>query len=130
MTRGGFAHNERSVFEIGASLAAARARGLGLADAERLTCIRTRHLAALESDSFDSIPGRAYARGFLRTYEGALGLDADLFCWLLARSGGATGQVLYERTLLRQGAPGSDDVRRSGKPVAGLAGLTPVNVVV
>jgi cytoskeleton protein RodZ len=68
------------VFDIGASLAAARrARGLELADAERLTCIRARHLAALERDAFDTLPGRTYARAFLRSYASALGLEADRF---------------------------------------------------
>ncbi len=68
------------MFDIGASLAAARqARGLELADAERLTRIRARHLAALEHDSFDALPGRTYARAFLRSYASALGLDADRF---------------------------------------------------
>jgi cytoskeleton protein RodZ len=68
------------VFEIGAELAAARrTRGLSLADAEALTCIRGRHLAALEAEQFDQLPGRAYARGFLRSYARALDLDAAVF---------------------------------------------------
>jgi hypothetical protein len=68
------------MFEIGASLAAARrARGLGVRDAERLTCMRARYLIALEEDRFDQLPGRAYARAFLRTYAAALGLRADEF---------------------------------------------------
>jgi cytoskeletal protein RodZ len=68
------------VFDIGASLAAAReSRGLSLADAERLTCVRSKYLAALEADNWDALPGRAYARAFLRTYASALGLDADKF---------------------------------------------------
>ena len=68
------------MFQIGASLAAARqARGLSLADAEQLTCIRAKQLAALESESFDRLPGRTYARAFLRSYAAALGLEADRF---------------------------------------------------
>jgi transcriptional regulator with XRE-family HTH domain len=68
------------VFDIGASLAAAReSRGLSLADAERLTCVRSKYLVALEADNFDALPGRTYARAFLRTYASALGLDADKF---------------------------------------------------
>jgi transcriptional regulator with XRE-family HTH domain len=66
------------VTDLGSSLAAAReARGLSLADAERLTNIRARHLAALERDDYDALPGRTYARAFLRTYARALDLDAD-----------------------------------------------------
>jgi cytoskeleton protein RodZ len=68
------------VFDIGASLAAAReTRGYSLADAERLTNVRGKYLAALESGDFDALPGRTYARAFLRTYETALGLEADRF---------------------------------------------------
>jgi hypothetical protein len=68
------------LFEIGGSLAAARkGQGLTPTDAERLTVLRGRYLAALESDDFDALPGRVYARAFLRTYADALGLDADRF---------------------------------------------------
>src|SRR3954451_18420741 len=68
------------MFEIGASLAAARrARGLGLRDAERITCMRVRYLSALEEERFDALPGRTYARAFLRTYATALGWRADRF---------------------------------------------------
>jgi len=68
------------VFDIGASLAAAReSRGLSLVDAERLTCVRGKYLAALEQNDCDALPGRTYARAFLRTYASALGLDADKF---------------------------------------------------
>lgn len=68
------------MFEIGPSLRAARtARGFDIADAEELTCLRARHLVALEDERFDDLPGRAYARAFLRSYAGTLGLDADMF---------------------------------------------------
>jgi len=71
---------ESTVFDVGASLAAAReTRGYSLADAERLTNIRAKYLSALERDDFDVLPGRAYARAFLRTYASALGLEADRF---------------------------------------------------
>jgi hypothetical protein len=66
------------MIEIGASLAAARhARGLELRDAERLTCMRSRYLVALEQERYDDLPGLTYARAFLRTYANALDLDAD-----------------------------------------------------
>jgi Helix-turn-helix domain len=68
------------VFEIGPSLAAARqARGLELPDVEALTRIRVNQLAALERERFDQLPGRAYARAFLRTYATALDLDPELY---------------------------------------------------
>jgi cytoskeleton protein RodZ len=68
------------LFEIGASLTAAReAQGLVLADAERLTRLRAGYLRALEEDRFEALPGRTYARAFLRSYADALSLDADRF---------------------------------------------------
>ncbi len=68
------------MFDIGASLAAAReTRGYSLADAERLTNVRVKYLSALERTDFDALPGRTYARAFLRTYATALGLEADRF---------------------------------------------------
>ncbi len=68
------------MFDVGASLAAAReARGYSLADVERLTNVRGKYLAALERNDFDALPGRTYARAFLRTYATALGLEADRF---------------------------------------------------
>lgn len=66
------------MFEIGGSLAAARrARGFELVDVEALTRIRAKQLAALEAERWDDLPGRAYARAFLRSYASALDLDAD-----------------------------------------------------
>jgi len=69
-----------TLFDIGGSLAAARkGQRLTPSDAERLTCLRGKYLAALENDDFDALPGRVYARAFLRTYADTLGLDADRF---------------------------------------------------
>lgn len=233
-----------AVFDVGASLAAAReTRGLSLADAERLTCIRAKYLAALERGDWSALPGRTYARAFLRTYAHALDLDPDRFvaafeelmpepedqaiglpppprrrpgrgsaaaavvvvvaaaivgweathrtsrtlppasasaatvhrssgvlgthhtrrtttrarpaapaplvvratrgdCWLLVRRGGAGGPVLYEGTLrqgstvrfaaprvwVRLGAPGMVEAQRGGERVAGLTGMSPLDV--
>lgn len=41
--------------------------------------MRVRYLKALEEERFDALPGRTYARAFLRTYANALGLQADAF---------------------------------------------------
>jgi cytoskeleton protein RodZ len=69
-----------TLFDIGGSLAAARkGQRLTPSEAERLTCLRGKYLAALEQNNFDALPGRVYARAFLRTYADALGLDADRF---------------------------------------------------
>ncbi len=61
---------------LGEELRRARvARGLSLAQAERLTKIRAVHLAALEEERFADLPPRPYAKGFVRAYALALGLD-------------------------------------------------------
>ncbi|HEY3922900.1 MAG TPA: helix-turn-helix domain-containing protein [Gaiellaceae bacterium] len=68
------------MFAIGGSLAAARkGQGLTPSDVERLTCLRGRYIAALEDDDFTALPGRTYARAFVRTYSATLGLDANSF---------------------------------------------------
>jgi hypothetical protein len=54
-------------------------RGLTLPDVERATHIRSRYLSALEEDRFDTLPGPAYAKGFLRTYADFLGLEEQRF---------------------------------------------------
>ncbi len=51
--------------------------GLSLEEVAGRTRIRTRHLAALEDERFDTLPGEAYLVGFLRSYAQALGLDPD-----------------------------------------------------
>jgi hypothetical protein len=68
------------MFEIGSSLREARERrGLSFADVERGTRIRPRYLRALEEETFDQLPGRVYAKGFLRGYADFLGLDGQRF---------------------------------------------------
>lgn len=63
---------------LGATLRAAReARGLSLAQAERLTKIRALFLAALEEERYADLPPRPYAKGFVRAYALALGLDSE-----------------------------------------------------
>ncbi len=68
------------MFEIGNTLRETRLRRrLDLMEAEQDTKIRSRYLAALETEEFDVLPGAVYARGFLRTYATYLGLDAQRF---------------------------------------------------
>lgn len=63
---------------IGDRLRNAReAKGLTLQAAEGLTRIRAPYLEALEAERFDRLPGPVYAKGFLRAYAAALGLDPD-----------------------------------------------------
>jgi cytoskeleton protein RodZ len=68
------------MFEIGPSLREARLRkGIELNDAERATKIRGKYLRALETESFDILPGQAYIKSFLRSYADYLDLDGQLF---------------------------------------------------
>jgi hypothetical protein len=61
---------------IGKRLAEARAAlGVELAEVEQRLKIRSLYLRAMEEEHWDSLPGAAYARGFLRTYADYLGLD-------------------------------------------------------
>lgn len=63
---------------IGRRLRSARRRlGVDLADVERVLRIRAKHLEALEEERFDALPGRAYARAFLREYAAYLRLDGE-----------------------------------------------------
>ena len=61
---------------VGQDLRAARLRrGDDLASVSRVLKIRKDHLEALEEDRLESLPGRTYAVGFVRSYADYLGLD-------------------------------------------------------
>jgi cytoskeleton protein RodZ len=61
---------------IGETLRKARhSRHLELADVSRATKIRPKLLDAIEEERWEAIPGRAYARSFVRTYAEFLALD-------------------------------------------------------
>lgn len=61
---------------IGEALKRAREeKGFKLAEAAGALCIRVQYLEALEENDFGSLPGAAYAAGFIRTYANFLGLD-------------------------------------------------------
>jgi hypothetical protein len=63
---------------IGKTLREARAkRRVDLAEAEAATKIRGRYLRAIENEEWDALPGETYARAFIRTYAGYLGLDGE-----------------------------------------------------
>jgi cytoskeletal protein RodZ len=66
------------VIGIGSALRTARQeRGKTIEEAARDTKIRSEYLEALESESFDSLKGDVYVRGFLRSYAQYLGLNPD-----------------------------------------------------
>jgi cytoskeletal protein RodZ len=51
--------------------------GRDLRTVAQVLCIRHAYLEAIEKGDFDSLPGTAYAIGFLRTYADFLGLDGE-----------------------------------------------------
>jgi len=73
---------------LGATLRETRnRRKIDLTEVEAATKIRVRYLRAMENEEWDLLPGDAYARGFVRTYAGYLGLDADRLAEQLRRRG-------------------------------------------
>ena len=63
---------------LGETLRRARqAKGITIEDAERVTRIPKKYLEALEVEDYGILPAPVYARGFLRSYAGYLGLDAQ-----------------------------------------------------
>ena len=61
---------------IGEALRSAReAQGKSLDDAAAATRIRSTYLQALEEERFGELGGSVYAKGFLRSYAGYLGID-------------------------------------------------------
>ncbi len=73
------------------------AKGITLEQAEEDTKIRKRYLQALEDGDYDIIPGRVYAKGFLRNYATYLGLNQE--------------EIMMEYKLL--GMPVKDDYART-----------------
>jgi cytoskeleton protein RodZ len=65
---------------VGQDLRTARLeRGDDLLSISRSLKIRTEHLEALEENRIESLPGRTYAVGFVRSYANYLGLDSNAF---------------------------------------------------
>ena len=63
---------------LGEKLKAARENmGLSLREVEEATKIRKKYLQALENEEFDVIPGKTYAKGFLKIYAKFLNLDHE-----------------------------------------------------
>lgn len=121
---------------IGAALATARARaGLEIAEVEQRTKIRARYLRALEDERWAELPSAAYAKGFLRTYAGLLGLDAELLVDEYRRQVEARrdeqGRPLGEQVLEHRRRPGQQPRRITPLTVAlGVIALVAVVVAV
>ncbi len=61
---------------LGETLRRARLeRGITFEDAERVTRIPRKYLEALETENYGILPAPVFARGFLRSYSGYLGLE-------------------------------------------------------
>ncbi len=100
----------------GATLRAAReARRLDLGHIAAETRIPRRHLEAIEADNYESLPSRAYAIGFTRTYARVLGLD-DAAIVEAVRAELADGSM--RRTVPQSGMEPGDPARL---PSSGLA---------
>src|SRR5450432_2637735 len=69
---------DRPLGSVGQELRRVReSRSLDLAQISNVLKIRKNHLAALEEDRIDKLPGRTYAVGFVRSDAQYLGSDAD-----------------------------------------------------
>lgn len=79
-------------------------RGFTLQEISGATKISMRHLEALESNDFPTLPGGVFNKGFLRAYATFIGLDAEEMI----------NHYLYELSLQhRQTRPQGDGRRRS-----------------
>lgn len=72
---------------VGSRLRDAReTRGLTLEDVAQITKISRTHLGAIEADNFQVLPAPIFARGFVRSYAGAVGLDPNVLVRALPSS--------------------------------------------
>lgn len=94
---------------IGDALREAREQqGRTLEEASRATRIRSDHLVALEEERFASIGGDVYAKGFIRSYAGFLGIDPEPLLDLYRReveTGGFDPQTLSEHPVAQRSRP-------------------------
>ena len=64
--------------ELGEELRRERVRrNLTFKDIEQVLHIKTTYLEAIEDGNYAVIPGRVYAKGFIRNYGNYLGFDGD-----------------------------------------------------
>lgn len=116
---------EAPVSRAGAQLRAAReARNLDLTQVAADTRIPLRHLEAIEAGNFETLPSRAYAIGFSRTFAKAVGLD-DAAITDAVRAELADGSM--RRTVPSPGMEPGDPARL---PSAGLAWAAAAAVLV
>ncbi|GHC85620.1 helix-turn-helix domain-containing protein [Novosphingobium pokkalii] len=113
---------------VGARLRTAReAQGLSLKDIAARTRITARHVEALETGDYDSLPGRPYALGFARSYAKAVGLDEAAIAEavraeLSARTPAPETRVIHQ-------FEAGDPAKTPSRLVSWLAGLLVVSVL-
>ena len=82
---------------MGRELRRAReARGDSIQDVADAIKLNPRQVIALEQERFDELPGRAFARGFLRNYARHIGLDVDRMMARFDEAGGSGSRELDE----------------------------------
>ncbi|RKZ05366.1 hypothetical protein DRQ05_06550, partial [bacterium] len=81
-------NSEQTVGEI--FLEARKKAGLSLEDVSEETKIPRAMLEHIETDNFDAMPAKVYARGFIKSYAQMLGLDTE---YILNKYEVQTGQT-------------------------------------
>lgn len=108
---------------VGETLRSTReAQGHTVADVAQALKLTQRQVDALESERFESLPGAAFARGFLRNYAKLLGLDPEPLLRSLAETDGVGAPELSPVCNAEGTMPaGNDGLRPFGSVVAVLA---------
>lgn len=89
------------MYSIGQRLRDERLRqGLKLSDVSEQTRIRSVFLEAIEADDFDALPGRFYARSFVRQYARLLGIQDPELEAEISRQLGEPGPVVTAEQVL------------------------------
>jgi cytoskeletal protein RodZ len=94
---------DAAAFELGRALAGARER-LNMSQEELARCagIPIRFIAIIDQGRLDLIPEATHARGYVRTYASAVGLDQDAMTLLFCRLRGRARFIDHELNRLAQ----------------------------
>lgn len=123
--------DEANAASVGDTLRRAReARGETVTDVGYALKLTARQIEAMESDRFDLLPGRAFARGFLRNYARYLGLDPAALLADLDRSAAAPAVELSPLSNADGVMPSGVSSRRVQGPAAAVAGVLLLALVV
>lgn len=80
--------------------------GITLEEIENTTKIRTKYLKAIEDDKFDEIPGKVYAKGFVKSYAKYLKIDQEpVIIEMIEEAFGENKAVLEESTTVEAEIP-------------------------